>query len=93
MAVFVRSGRRGGPRLPPVYEVDLAAAISAATGHPRVEVVVLNEAPPLLAFEAVRRGRRVFVRAAGVAIAHETRARQRYLDEIVRRGFSRAVRS
>ncbi len=104
VAVFVRAGRAGRLRLPPDYELALAAAINGATGHPRVEVVVLNEAPPLLAWEAVRKGRRLFGRAPAV-IAHETRARQRYLDtaplraiqdryldEIVRRGFSRAAR-
>jgi hypothetical protein len=90
--------------LPAAYEVDLALEIETATGFPRVEVVVLSRASPLLAWEAVRRGRRVFARSRGAAIAHETAVRRRYLDtaplraiqdryldEIVRRGFSRAV--
>jgi hypothetical protein len=68
--------------------------------------VVLNRASPLLAWEAVRRGRRVFECGRRAVIAHEAAVRRRYLDtaplraiqdryldEIVRRGFSKAVSS
>jgi len=107
VGVFVDPKRfRRRRRLPATYEVDLALEIGAATRLPRIEVVVLNSASPLLAWEAVRRGRRVFERSRRTLIAHEIRVRQRYLDtaplraiqdryldEIVRRGFSKAVRS
>ena len=105
VGVFV-ADRRLRRRLPATYEVDLGLAVGAATHHTRVEVAVLNTASPLLGWEAVRRGRCVFERSSRMRIAHETRVRQRYLDtaplraiqdryldELVRRGFSRAVSS
>ena len=86
------------------YEVDLANKLGAAIGHDRVEVVVLNRAPSLLAFEAVRRGHRLFARAPRSVRRFELRTHERYLDtahlrqiqdhylqEIVDKGFSRAV--
>jgi predicted nucleotidyltransferase len=86
------------------YEVDLANELGTAIGHARVEVVILNDAPPLLAWEAVRRGRRIFARDVHAVRRFELRTRQRYLDtahlraiqdhylqRIVDQGFSRAV--
>jgi len=98
-----RCGRRA-TRPGPTYEVDLGNALGAAIGHDRVEVVVLNDAPPLLAWEAVRRGRRIYARDGDAVRRFELRVRQRYLDtahlraiqdqhlrSIVARGFSKAV--
>lgn len=88
----------------PTYEVDLANELGAAISHDRVEVVILNDAPPLLAWEAVRRGRRIFARDVRAIRRFELRTRQRYLDTahlraiqdhylqaIVAKGFSKAV--
>jgi predicted nucleotidyltransferase len=98
--------RRGHLAVAPgtTYEVDLANALGAAIGHDAVEVVILNEAPPLLAWEAVRHGERLFARAPRTVCRFELRTRQRYLDTvhlraiqdhyleaIVARGFSKAV--
>ncbi len=86
------------------YEVDLGNELGAAVGHDRVEVVILNEAPPLLAWEAVRHGYRLLARAPRTVCRFELRTRQRYLDTahlraiqdhylqaIVAKGFSKAV--
>jgi len=86
------------------YEVDLANELGAAIGHDRVEVVVLNDAPSLLAFEAIRRGHRLIARPPRTVRRFELRTRQRYLDtahlrriqdhylrNIVDKGFSKAV--
>jgi predicted nucleotidyltransferase len=88
----------------PTYEVDLANQLGAAIGHDRVEVVILNDAPPLLAREAVRRGKRIFARDVHAARRFELRTRHRYIDTahlraiqdhylrvIVAKGFSKAV--
>jgi hypothetical protein len=103
--VFINEPHLRRRRLPATYEIDLALEIATITRIPKVEVVVLNSASPLLAWEAVRHGRRVFERRRTAVIAHEMRARQRYLDtavlraiqdryldDIVRRGFSKALR-
>jgi hypothetical protein len=104
VGVFVDKRKLARRALPDAYEVDLALRIETETGIRRVEVVVLNDASPLLAWEAVRRGRRLFARGRRAVIAHEAAVRRRYLDTaplraiqdryldvIVRRGFSRAV--
>jgi predicted nucleotidyltransferase len=104
VAVLLRE-RGGRPvcGLPPTYEVDLSNELGRALGHPRVEVIVLNGAAPLLAREVLR-GRRFYVRAPRTVARQELRIRQRYLDTahlraiqdhyldaIIRRGFSKAV--
>ena len=98
--------RRGRPeiRIPPTYEVDVAGEIAGTVGDERVEVVILNSAPPLLAHEATRHGHRLFVRRSRPVMRFELRTRQRYLDtvslraiqdhyldRIIRRGFSKAL--
>jgi len=105
VAVLLRE--RGGQLARPLsatYEVDLANELGAALGHGRVEVVLLNDAPPLLAWEAVRRGHRLASRNTHVVRRFELRTHQRYLDtahlraiqdsylhRIVAHGFSKAV--
>jgi len=98
--------RRGRPeiRIPPTYEVDVAGEIAGTVGDERVEVVILNSAPPLLAYEATRHGHRLFARRSRPVMRFELRTRQRYLDtvslraiqdhyldRIIRRGFSKAL--
>ncbi|HEX7778463.1 MAG TPA: hypothetical protein VF424_04455, partial [Vicinamibacterales bacterium] len=61
------------------YAADLAAAIGAATGRRDVDVVVLNDAGPLLYHRALR-GIRVFARDLRAATTREGRALSRYCD-------------
>jgi len=104
IAVVLRERRRRRAQPEATYEVDLANELGAAIHHERVEVVVLNDAPPLLAWEAVRRGRRLLARTPGTVRRFELRTRQRYLDTahlraiqdhylqaIIAKGFSKAV--
>ena len=58
---------------------QLATDLEAATGR-RVDLVVLNEAPPLLTHEAIRAGRVIVCRAEEGRVRFETRATARYLD-------------
>ncbi len=62
------------------YRAALTAALMEALGTERVDLVVLNEAPPLLAHEVVRRGVAVFCRDERERVAFEVRTKQRYLD-------------
>lgn len=104
VAVLLRQRRGVAVPIPPTYEVDLAGEIGVALRHHLVEVVLLNHASPLLAWQVIRHGRRLFARPSRTVAQHERRIRQRYLDtehlraiqdryldRIIRKGFSRAV--
>ena len=58
---------------------QLGTDLEAATGR-RVDLVVLNEAPPLLTHEAICAGRPIVCRDADERVEFETRATARYLD-------------
>jgi hypothetical protein len=58
---------------------SLATELQTAAGR-RVDLVVLNTAPPLLAREIVKTGRRLTCRSEGERVAFETRAIARYMD-------------
>ena len=58
---------------------QLGTDLEAATGR-RVDLVVLNEAPPLLTHEAIRAGRVIVCRDEEERVRFETRATARYLD-------------
>jgi predicted nucleotidyltransferase len=66
--------------VPPPGELDrLTTALEAAAGR-RVDLVVLNEAPPLIAHEVIRDGRRLVCADEDERVRFETRAIARYLD-------------
>lgn len=66
--------------VPPPRELDgLATALEAGVGR-RVDLVVLNEAPPLLAHEAIRDGQRLVCVDEDERVRFETRAIAKYLD-------------
>lgn len=67
------------PDAPFGYEAGLAADLMAALGENRVDVVLLNRAPPLLVHEAIR-GVRVFSRDLRATTVREGRAISRYCD-------------
>lgn len=64
------------------YAADLAAALMAVLATPRVDVVVLNEAPPLLHHRVLRDGIRIFSRDLRATTTREGRALSRYCDYV-----------
>ena len=70
--------------LPPAssfgYAADLAADLMRALGTSRVDVVVLNDAPPLLYHRVLRDGVRLLSRDLRATTTREGRALSRYCD-------------
>jgi predicted nucleotidyltransferase len=66
--------------LPEVGDLDQLAADLQTTAGRRVDLVVLNTAPPLLASEIVKTGRRLTCRSEADRVRFETHAAARYLD-------------
>ena len=64
------------------YAADLTAGLMRALGTARVDVVVLNEAPPLLYHRVLRDGRRVLSRDLPATTTREGRALSRYCDYV-----------
>lgn len=62
------------------FRLDLIGEATRAWGRPDVDVVLLNEASPLLAYEVVRSGRLLFERDHDARVAFEARTAQHYLD-------------
>ena len=66
--------------IPAPAQLDqLAIDLEAAAGR-RVDLVVLNEAAPLLTHEAIRAGRLIVCQDDDERVQFETRATTRYLD-------------
>jgi predicted nucleotidyltransferase len=76
VAVYVASV----PEAPFGYEAQVAADLMSALGRNRVDVVVLNGAPPLLYHRVLRDGVRLLSRDAKATTAREGRALSRYCD-------------
>ncbi len=78
MAVYVRKPR------PPAsafgYAADLTAALMHALRIDRVDVVLLDEAPPLLYHRVLRDGVRILSRDLRATTTREGRALSRYCD-------------
>jgi hypothetical protein len=64
------------------YRLRLMADLGAALQRRDVEVVVLNEAPPLLAHRVLSGGTLVFERSRAVRVRFQVRTAARYLDLI-----------
>ncbi|MGH7304425.1 MAG: type VII toxin-antitoxin system MntA family adenylyltransferase antitoxin [Candidatus Rokuibacteriota bacterium] len=64
------------------YVADLAATLMRALGIPRLDVVVLNDAPPLLYHRVLRDGVRVLARDLRATTTREGRALSRYCDYV-----------
>lgn len=62
------------------FRLDLIAAATRACRRPDVDVVVLNEATPVLKYEVVRSGRLLYERDHSLRVEFEARAIQHYLD-------------
>jgi predicted nucleotidyltransferase len=70
-------------RVPPSpygYESELAADLMRALGSNRVDLVVLNRAPPLLYHRVLRDGVRLLARDLRATTVREGRALSRYCD-------------
>src|SRR5438876_930973 len=82
--------------LSPQARLELAAALteqSERLTHERVDVVILNDAPPALRHRAVRDGILLFARDDGARVAFEARAIREFLDfEPVLERYDRALR-
>ena len=78
VAVYLREPR------PPAsafgHAADLTAALMRALGTSRVDVVILNDAPPLLYRRVLRDGVRVLARDLRATTTREGRALSRYCD-------------
>lgn len=78
VAVYLAEPR---PAAPPFgYAADLAATLMRALKAQRVDVVVLNEAPPLLYHRVLRDGVRILSRDLRATTTREGRALSRYCD-------------
>ena len=64
------------------YAADLTATLMRALGTQRVDVVVLNEAPPLLYHRVLRDGVRILARDLRATTTREGRALSRYCDYV-----------
>ena len=62
------------------FRLDLIVAATGACRRPDVDVVILNEATPVLKYEVVRNGRVIYERDHASRIEFEAGAVQHYLD-------------
>jgi predicted nucleotidyltransferase len=80
IAVLVE--RSGAPGFPFGYAADLAADVTGALHGAVVDVVVLNDAPPLLYQRVLRDGIRLLARDLRATTTREGRALSRYCDYV-----------
>lgn len=64
------------------YAADLAAMLMTSLGTSRVDVVVLNDAPPLLYHRVLRDGERILSRDLRTTTTREGSALSRYCDYV-----------
>jgi predicted nucleotidyltransferase len=71
-----------GAGAPAAYgaDADLGAALMQALGTDKVDVVLLNQATPLLYYRVLRDGVRIFSRNLAATTGREARALSRYFD-------------
>lgn len=62
------------------YRLDLAGDLMNARGRDDVDLILLNQAPPLLAHRVLSKGKLVLERSASARVAFQVRAVNRYLD-------------
>ena len=80
VAVYVDPDRL--PDSPFGYAAELTAALETALRSNAVDVVVLNQAPPLLYHRVLRDGVRVMTRDLAATTTREGRALSRYCDYV-----------
>ena len=74
-------------------DAQIAADLMRALGSDRVDVVVLNTAPPLLYHRVLRDGIRLFARDLAATSVREGRALSRYCDYVPQLAKIRAARA
>lgn len=74
------------------FDAAIAAALMRALGNNRVDVVVLNAAPPLLYHRVLRDGVRLLSRDLRATTVREGRALSRYCDYVPQLAKIRAAR-
>ena len=79
IAVLVR---RIAPSRMLKYRLKLMADLGAALHRSDVDVVILNEAPPLLAHRVLSQGKLIFERSASARIQFQVKTASRYFDLI-----------
>ena len=62
------------------YRLKLAAEISSTVGRSDVDLVILNEASPVLAHQVLSKGQLVFERSASARVEFQVRTVNAYLD-------------
>jgi predicted nucleotidyltransferase len=62
------------------YRLRLVADIARAAGRSDIDLVILNEAPPVLAHQVLSSGKLVFERSASARVQFQVRAINNYLD-------------
>ena len=80
--VAVLTARRPRRADPLKYRLTLMADLGSALGRSDVEVVLLNEAPPLLAHRILSRGTLVSERSRSARVRFQVETANRYLDLI-----------
>ena len=78
--IAVLVDRRVRPAQMLKYRLKLMADLGAALRRSDVEVVVLNQASPLLAHRVLSRGTLVFERSASARVQFQVRTASRYAD-------------
>ena len=69
-----------------VCQLDLMVKLSALLQQDHIDLVLLNDSPPLLTYEVVRTAKRLFARDESQRIIFEVRAMRDYFDtEYLRR--------
>ena len=62
------------------YRLKLMADLGSALHRSDVDVVILNEAPPLLAHRVLSKGKLIFERSASLRVRFQVNAANRYAD-------------
>ena len=62
------------------YRLQLMSDLGSALGRLNVDVVILNDAPPLLAHRVLSKGRLVFQRSPSARVRFQVRTASRYSD-------------
>lgn len=73
----------------PDVQVHLIVALPPIVGAEDIDVVILNEATPLLNYEVIRTGKRLFVRDERLRIAFEVKTMREYFDTAYLRAVNR----
>lgn len=74
-------------------QAELTTVLMSALGTNRIDVVILNHAPPLLYHRVLRDGTRIFARDLEKTTTREGNALSRYCDDVPRSAWIDAIRS